>query len=89
MHWMAVSELPAQRYGPPAVCAMVVERLAMGDREHPGAQVRIAAQPRVCPHRGQECLLEAVVGILAAHGSHQEPVDVVPVFVEERLEGRH
>jgi hypothetical protein len=68
---------------------VVVERLAVRDREDPRAQVRVAAQARVGPHRGQEGLLEAVVRLLAADGRHQEAVHVVAVLVEERLEGRH
>ena len=42
--------------------AVVVDRLAVGDRQHPGAQVVAVAQPRVGPQRRQERLLEAVVG---------------------------
>ena len=72
----------------PGASAVRVERLAMGDRQHPCPRVRVGAQARVGPHRGQERLLEAVVGILPADRGHQEPVHVLPVLVQEPLERR-
>ena len=45
-------------------------------------------QARICPHRRQKRLLEAVVGLLRADGRHQEAVDVVPVLVQQPLERR-
>ena len=38
----------------------------MGDRQHPRPQVRVRAQSRIGAHRGQEGLLEDVVGVRSA-----------------------
>ena len=67
--------------------AVMVERLAVGDRQHPAAQVLGVAQPRVGAHRGEERLLEAVVGVLAADRRHEEAPDRLALLVEEALEG--
>ena len=51
------------RDGPPSMGPVVVDRLAVGDRQQPGAQVGRVAQPWVGAHRRDERLLEAVVGV--------------------------
>ena len=47
-------------------------RLAVGDRQHPGAQVRVRAQTRVGAQRGDERLLEAVLRVGRAPPSRPE-----------------
>ena len=71
----------------PGPAAMVVDRLAMGDREQPAAQVGGVAQGWVGAERGDEGLLETVVGIRRAHDSNQQTVDVALVLVQQSLEG--
>src|SRR5207244_3007522 len=66
--------------------AMMIEGLAVRDREHPGPQVRVGAQAGIGAHRREEGLLEAVVGVAAADGRDEEAPDVLAVFVEEALE---
>jgi hypothetical protein len=50
---------------------VVVDRLAVGDRQQPAAQVVGVAEPWVGAERRQECLLEAVLGVGAADGAAQ------------------
>ncbi len=51
------------RQRPPGPRAVGVERLAVGDRQHPGAQVRVRPQARVGAQRRDERLLKAVLGV--------------------------
>lgn len=64
---------------------MGIHRLSMGDRQDPRAEVRIPPQPRVRPERGQERLLETVLGLISTDQRHQEPIDVLAMRVEEIL----
>jgi hypothetical protein len=63
-----------------------IDRLSPRDRQDPGAQVRVGAQARIRAQRGDERLLEGVVGIVRADQRPQEPEDLVAVGIEERLE---
>ena len=76
------------RHRPAGMLAVGVDRLAMGDRQHPGLQVRAGAQPRVCLQCGDERLLEAVLGLDRAHRGNQKAPDVLAMAVEEALERR-
>jgi hypothetical protein len=50
----------------------MVDRLVVRDREQPGAQVAAVLQPGVGAQRGDEGLLEAVLGLVRADGGDQE-----------------
>ena len=71
--------------GPAPAGAVVVDRLAMRDREQPGAQVARVLQARVGAQGGDEGLLEAVLGVVGADGRHQEPEHVGAVLIHQRL----
>jgi hypothetical protein len=58
----------------------------VGDREEPPAKVRGIAKARIGAKRGDERLLEAVVGIDRSDARDEKPVNVLAVGVEERLE---
>jgi len=77
-----------ERQRTPRPRAVGVERLAVGDRENPRAQVRVATQPRVRAQRGDERLLEAVVGLARTDGRDEKAPYRVAVCVEKALEGR-
>jgi hypothetical protein len=66
---------------------MRVDRLAVGDRHDPRAQVG-RARARIRAQRAQECVLEAIVDLVVRHDRGQEAVDLVAVAVEEDLERR-
>ena len=68
--------------------AVGVERLAVGDGEHPGAQVRVRSESGIGTHRGHEGLLKAVVGVGPPDRGDQEAPHVVAVVLQEPLEGR-
>lgn len=67
---------------------MVVDRLAVGDRQQPAAQVAIVVQLRIGPERRQKRLLEAVLRVSPADGPAQHRHHVGSVLVEQDLEGR-
>ncbi len=73
-----------QRTAP--ACAVVIDRLAVRDRQQPAAQVAVVVQLRIGAQRRQEGLLEAVIGIGAADGAAQHGHHVPGVLVEEGLE---
>ena len=45
------------------------------------------SQPRIRPQRGQEGLLEQIVGVTSPGGRDQEPIDDFPVLLQKGLEG--
>jgi hypothetical protein len=57
-------------------------------REDPRAQVGRVAQLRIRAERRDPRLLVAVVGVRAAYGGAEEPVDIAAVVVEKLLERR-
>jgi hypothetical protein len=75
----------ADRHRPPRAGAVVVERLAVRDRQHPRARV-LDPRARIRAQRGHEGLLEAVVGGVAPDGGDEEPPHGLAVGVQEALE---
>jgi hypothetical protein len=74
------------RQRPPPIGAMVVDRLAVGDRHQPAAQVVVALEPRVGAQGGEKGLLKAVVGVDPADRPAQDPEHLAGVTVEQDLE---
>jgi hypothetical protein len=68
--------------------AMLVDRDARGDREHPRAEVRRVRERAVAPKRAQERLLERVLRSVPPQPADEEPEDAVAVLDVEGLEGR-
>lgn len=67
---------------------VVVDRLPVGDRHQPAAQVAGVAQARVGAQGGEKRLLEGVLGPLAADRAAQHRHHLGGVLVDQRLEGR-
>ncbi len=67
--------------------AVVVNRLAVGDRQKPAAQVGRRLQLGVGAQGGDEGLLEAILGVKAPDGAAQHSHHGGGVFVEQGLEG--
>ena len=67
---------------------MDVDRLAVRDRQHPGAQIGVRAQLRIGAQRREERLLKRVIGVVAPERGDEEAQHVVALRVEEALEGR-
>jgi len=65
---------------------VVIDRLAMGDRDQPATQVPPVLQLGVGPQGGEEGLLEAVLGAGAADRSAQDGHHVARVLVDQGLE---
>ena len=76
------------RHRPPTPGAVVVDRLAMGDRDQPAAQVAVVLQLRVGTQGGEEGLLEAVLGVGAADSPPQHRHHIGGVLVDQSLERR-
>ena len=70
-----------------APAPQMVDRLVVRDRQQPRPRRGVRAQPRVGAQRGEEGLLEAVLGRLGADHRSQRAPDVVAVSVEQDLEG--
>jgi hypothetical protein len=66
--------------------AVVVDRLAVGDRDQPAAQVAVVLELRVGTQRRQERLLEAVLGALAPDRPAQHGHHLGRVLVDQDLE---
>ena len=67
---------------------VVVERLAVRDRQKPAAEVVRVAQARVGAERRDHRLLEAVVGVDGPDGADEKPQDGIRVIVEQALKRR-
>ena len=76
------------RNGAAPARAVVVDRLAVRDREQPGAQVAGVLKLGVGAQRRDERLLEDSPRHRMADGGHQEAEHVGAVLVQQRLEGR-
>jgi nicotinate-nucleotide pyrophosphorylase (carboxylating) len=71
----------------PSPGAVVIDRLAVRDREQPGAQVSGVLEPWIGPERGDEGLLKAVLGVVRTDRGDEETEHVRAVLVEQLLEG--
>jgi hypothetical protein len=76
------------RNRPAPAGAVVVDRLAVGNRKQPAAQIAGVFQLRIGAQGGDEGLLETVVGIGASDCATQHAHHVGGVLVEKGLEGR-
>ena len=65
----------------------MIDRLAMGDGEDPGAKVAIVLQAGVGAEGGDEGLLERILGVVGADGGHEETEHVRAMLVEQVLKG--
>ena len=65
-----------------------VDRLAVRDGQQPAAHVGVRPEPGIRAQRGDERILEGVVGLVGPGGRHQEPVHIVAVLIEHPLERR-
>jgi len=64
----------------------MIDRLAMGDRQQPAAQVTVVLELRVRPQRREEGLLKAVLGVAWTDAGDQESQHVVLMAFEQLLE---
>src|SRR5215213_3358582 len=78
--------LSGQLLGPPA--PQLVGRHAPGDRVRPRPEMAPVLELGIRAQRAQECLLERVLGALAAQLPNEERPDLVPVALVEALERR-
>ena len=73
---------------PASAGAMVVDRLAVGDRQQPAAQVARVAELGIGAQRRQKGLLEAVLGSVAADGAAQDSHHRGGMLVQNGLKRR-